>query len=170
MLLHEVDRRNVSLQNSGRIAIHAYVYNISPTSSNFYSVVDNLPDGDRFDRYRGQDEWLAVDWINREQIQSAVIYEDVFVNGIRQGNIKPISTVNNNHYSENTPGHFPDHFNTVNVGITRMNQQQSRLEQFTIPTNTRSSGQENTTAIAARTVITPKPSVGETCSNKIFRK
>ncbi|WP_294245198.1 hypothetical protein [uncultured Chryseobacterium sp.] len=124
MLLHEVDTRNLSLNNSGRIAINAYVYNIRPTDSNFYSVVDNLPDGYRFDRYRGQDEWLAVDKIDREQIQSAIIYEDVFVNGIRQGSIRPVSTVNNNYYLENTPRHFAGHFNSADVGVTKINQQQ----------------------------------------------
>lgn len=121
MLLQEVNRRNVRLQNSGRIVIRAYVYSIRPTNSNFYSVVDNLPDGSRWDAYRGQNEWLAVDRISREQIQSAAIYEDIFVNGIRQGHVSPVSTVNNTYYSANTLGYFPTSFNTANVGVTKLN-------------------------------------------------
>lgn len=154
MLLHELSRRNLSFQNSGRIEIHAYVYNISPTNSNFFSVVDNLPEGDRFDNYHGQGEWLAVDQINREQIQSAVIYEDVFINGEREGKIKPISTQINNHYSQNAQGYFPDSFNTVNVGITKLNQQQSKLNQLTIPTNSRSNSLENKKDAAERAGVT----------------
>lgn len=121
MLLQEITRRNVQLQNSGRIVIRAYVYSIRPTNSNFYSVVNNLPDGSRWDMYRGQNEWLAVDRIAREQIQSAVIYEDTFINGVRQGGISPVSTVNNTSYSPNNPGYFPTYFNTANVGVTKLN-------------------------------------------------
>lgn len=55
------------------------------------------------------------------------------------------------------------------------NPQQSRLEQFTIPMNSRGSSQEGAAATAERTVIKPKPSVGETSldetfSNKRFKK
>ncbi|RMZ58445.1 hypothetical protein D1632_12555 [Chryseobacterium nematophagum] len=122
MLLHEINRRGVTMQNSGRIVIRAYMYQIRPTISNFYSVVDNLPVGERYDNYRGQNEWVAVDQILPNQIQSVAIYEDTFVNGVREGVIRPVGMEQNNNYVQSGTGYYSYYFPTHDIGITRRSQ------------------------------------------------
>ena len=121
--VNDTYRNAWTCDSTGRIQCRSWVYVISPQNSNFFSMVDNLPDTPQYRRYFGQREWVAVDRIYSQHIQSAYPVTRYFNNGIPDGPaiFNSGQTRQNNGYSLSTPGYAPPGFSNAILGPTRLN-------------------------------------------------
>lgn len=80
--------RNTYACSSSQTVCRAYLYQIRPSSFNYFYIPAQLPGGAFFDRYRGQNEWVAVDRIPNDTIYGVTVYERTF-NTNSQGQLVP---------------------------------------------------------------------------------
>ncbi|MCT4234936.1 hypothetical protein HZP42_00910 [Elizabethkingia anophelis] len=114
---------NAIVGNHGNLKVSTYLYTIKPSPSNFISVVENLPNDDFFEAYKGQYEWLAIDRIDPQNIHSCLMYEMELVNGIRKYDTPNLVCGFSNEnfkmfHDSRLPGYHPEDFHKEKIGRT----------------------------------------------------
>lgn len=118
--VNDTYRNAWNCDSTGRIQCRTWIYTILPQATNFFSIHDNLPRAPQFDRYRGQQEWVAVDRIYPQHIVDALPVTRFFNNGIpdgpaifAEGNMRE-----NSIYNANYEGYIPVGFANTDIGPT----------------------------------------------------
>ncbi|RNA61476.1 hypothetical protein D1631_05780 [Chryseobacterium nematophagum] len=113
----------------GRGQFRTWIYFIAPSPTNFISVNANLPPTEIFQRYSGQNEWVAVDRIYPGNIVSAMPVTRYFNTPLGGGPPTPDGPViygsgqqrQNESFNRSNPAYSPVGFSSVNVGQTSVN-------------------------------------------------
>ncbi|MBE1160784.1 hypothetical protein [Dyella acidiphila] len=120
--INDTFRNTWSCSSQGDRLCRTWIYTITPRSSNFFSISQNLPENDFYARYILQHEWAAVDRIAPQLIESAVLVTRRFVNGVPAGPavFATGGTRQNYLFNQYFEGYSPAGFSAQSVGSTRV--------------------------------------------------
>ncbi|CAA7386721.1 enterotoxin A family protein [Chryseobacterium fistulae] len=112
-----------------RAQYRTWIYFIAPSPTNFFSVNANVPPTPTFQRYAGQNEWVAVDRIYPGNIVSAMPVTRFFQSPPEGGLPTADGPViygsgqqrQNPSFNRSNPPYSPVGFSSVNVGQTSVN-------------------------------------------------
>ncbi|CAA7393822.1 enterotoxin A family protein [Chryseobacterium fistulae] len=115
----QINNQLTNENQRGSYTARTYLYQILPNTSNYYSVNANLPNTPQWNRFNGQEEWVAIDRILPEHIVSVTTFERDFYNGSPLNGSHPVRTEQNSNFNQNYPPYFVPNFSSFNVGETR---------------------------------------------------